>query len=193
MHTVTKFVNCQVLRQGAFVHECVGHDPILCCTKNGGCRDLYVADGVVLDAAAWFFGQSSNTARDVQLEVVDCHGGLVAPGFLDLQINGGFGVDFSTLPSSSDAAARAAEVAAGVARVARGVLQHGVTGFCPTLVTSTPAMYREFLQHLHRAPGGPEGAAILGAHLEGPFINPEKKGAHNEHVRACMHGTRGCA
>jgi N-acetylglucosamine-6-phosphate deacetylase len=76
--------------------------------------------------------------------------------------------------------------ATGLATVAKGILKHGVTGFCPTLVTNTAAMYRDFLHHCRRTSGGPDGAAILGAHCEGPFINPLKKGAHPEHVRVTL-------
>lgn len=48
--------------------------------------------------------------------------------------SGGFGVDF---------AHNTENVEAGIERVARGILAHGVTSFCPTLVTSTPEVYRK--------------------------------------------------
>ncbi|CAH3198974.1 unnamed protein product, partial [Porites evermanni] len=63
----------------------------------------------------------------------------------------GFGVDFS---SDTD------KLEEGLVTVAKGLLQHGVTSFCPTIVTSTQQS----------------------AHLEGPFLNPDMKGAHKAHL-----------
>ena len=67
-----------------------------------------------------------------------------------------------------------------VGRVAQGLLAQGVTGFCPTIVTSPPATYRRVLPLLPRRPGGAGGAAVLGVHLEGPFLSPARRGAHNQ-------------
>lgn len=69
-------------------------------------------------------------------------------------------------------------VAEGVNKVAKGLLENGVTSFCPTLVTSPPATYRQVIPKINRRAGSSAGATILGVHVEGPFINPAKKGAH---------------
>lgn len=69
-------------------------------------------------------------------------------------------------------------VAEGINKVAKGLIENGVTSFCPTLVTSPPETYKRVIPQINRRPGSAAGAGILGVHVEGPFINPAKKGAH---------------
>lgn len=134
--------------------------------KNAICNeDFWIRSGEIKNPEKVFF--SEKKLSDVK---IDCEGLLIVPGFIDAQINGGFGYDFS---SSSDTLNKALDV------VSKEILQHGVTSYCPTLVTSTPEFYKEALPKLTRKDGGAHGAQILGAHCEGPFINIEKKGAHN--------------
>jgi N-acetylglucosamine-6-phosphate deacetylase len=116
------------------------------------------ATGPEAEAAA---GPAAATRR------IDAGGLLAAPGFIDLQVNGGFGHDFTADPTSIWAVGE---------RLAEG----GVTAFLPTIVSSpleTIAAARATLAH--GPPAGYTGAWPLGLHLEGPFLNPEKRGAHN--------------
>ncbi len=62
-------------------------------------------------------------------EAIDCGGGILAPGLVDWQINGGGGVLFNAEPTVE-----------GVARIARAFRREGVTGFLPTVVTDAPAV-----------------------------------------------------
>lgn len=100
-------------------------------------------------------------------EVVDADGLIVSPGLLDIQINGGFGRDFTQDPTT-------------IWEVGERLPELGVTAFMPTIVTS-PAEVTDFALEVV-ATGRPRdyrGAEVLGLHFEGPWISPEMYGAHN--------------
>lgn len=88
--------------------------------------------------------------------------GTVVPGFIDLQINGAYGHDFMNAPES-------------VVEVARRLPETGVTGFLPTIVAAPAARYAPWLAAITEAGRAARGACVLGLHLEGPFLNVEKK------------------
>jgi N-acetylglucosamine-6-phosphate deacetylase len=94
---------------------------------------------------------------------------LAVPGFVDLQVNGYAGVDFS------------APGVDGYARAGAELLADGVTAFQPTLVT---APLDEMLGSLAAieamtGAGGPVAPRLIGAHLEGPFLSRDRPGAHD--------------
>ena len=93
--------------------------------------------------------------------------GVLAPGFIDLQINGAAGVDF--LSGLTDAA---------VTRVRRYLASTGVTAFLPTLITSPSSRLERALRSWQRLIAQPGAPRILGIHLEGPYLNRQFKGAH---------------
>ncbi len=100
------------------------------------------------------------------LDLGDC---VLAPGFIDLQINGVADVDFST--ATPEQWVRACDVLA----------QHGVTAICPTFVTAPLATYDDMLTNADvarkAAVADPSAPAIVGVHLEGPFLGGAP-GAH---------------
>ncbi len=85
--------------------------------------------------------------------------GALVPGFVDIHIHGGFGIDFMTSPAS--------EIAVLLTRL----VSCGYEGLLPTTVTATPPVIRDFLNRL------PDHEMILGFHLEGPFISDRFPGA----------------
>lgn len=112
-------------------------------------------------------GPAEHLACPPDAQVIDADGLLLTPGFIELQFNGGFGHDFTDDPTS-------------IWPVAAQLPQHGVTAFLPTIITAPlekSAAGRRVLAA--GRPDGTRGATPLGLHIEGPFLNPEKKGAHN--------------
>ncbi len=98
---------------------------------------------------------------------IHCEGWIASPGWIELQINGAFGVDFAEQPQ------RIWEVAARLP-------EFGFTAFLPTIVTSPLAVFQQAMEVWQAGPpAGWRGAIPLGLHFEGPFLNPKKKGAHN--------------
>jgi len=98
---------------------------------------------------------------------IDARGALLAPGFVDVHIHGCAGDD-------------AMDGGEAVPRMARWLPRTGVTAFLPTTMCDSVENTRAALDGVRRAMGAPGGAAVLGAHLEGPFLNAARKGAQPE-------------
>ncbi|MEM8503255.1 MAG: N-acetylglucosamine-6-phosphate deacetylase [Cyanobacteria bacterium P01_D01_bin.1] len=107
--------------------------------------------------------------------VTDIKGDWVSLGAIDLQINGALGLAFPDLRVTQlDQLQDICEL----------LWQQGISGFCPTIVTTSLenlhgslAAIKTFQQQRRQQPR-PNSAALLGAHLEGPFLNHAKRGAH---------------
>ena len=102
------------------------------------------------------------------VELIDRPGQVIAPGFADLQVNGFAGND-------------AAESIESIGAIAAALPRTGVTAFLPTMITARLDCMANFVTSVEaaRRAAGPESARILGAHLEGPFLDPRKRGAHD--------------
>jgi N-acetylglucosamine-6-phosphate deacetylase len=98
-------------------------------------------------------------------EQIDLGGGVLSPGFVDWQINGGGGVLFNAEPTAD-----------AIMRIGAAHARDGVTSFLPTVVTDAPEILASALEAARAARARASGA--LGVHVEGPFIDPRRPGVH---------------
>jgi N-acetylglucosamine-6-phosphate deacetylase len=96
-------------------------------------------------------------------------GAWLAPGFIDIQANGGGDALLNDDPTPS-----------AMAAIARAHRKFGTTALLPTLITDTPEKMRAALQAADEAAA--TSPSVLGIHLEGPFLSPEKPGVHNREL-----------
>lgn len=89
----------------------------------------------------------------------------LAPGFIDVQVNGGGDVLFNDEPTPE-----------GIGAIAAAHRRYGTTGLLPTLISDTPGKMRAALAAVQKAAA--ENPSVLGIHFEGPFLSPEKPGVH---------------
>ena len=100
-------------------------------------------------------------------EQVRLGGGMLVPGFIDTQVNGGGGVLFNECPTLD-----------GIRAIAQAHRRFGTTGMLPTLISDDHEVIAKGIAAVREAitigiPG------VLGIHIEGPFLNVEKKGIHD--------------
>ena len=101
-------------------------------------------------------------------EVIDANGLYLAPGFIDVHIHGAGGHD--TMDGTFEA----------INEIAKTIVKHGTTSFTPTTMTVAIEDIRKSMKVIKEAKeNGTDGAIVLGAHLEGPFISPKAIGAQN--------------
>lgn len=109
-------------------------------------------------------------------EIIDGQGGWLLPGFIDVHVHGGAGHE--AMDATPDA----------IRSMARFYARHGVTAFLPTTWTDTGPRVSAALDAISEVVGAqPDGATVLGSHVEGPYINAERGGAQNNtYIRRAM-------
>ena len=93
-------------------------------------------------------------------------GAWLAPGFIDTQVNGGGDVLFNDEPTVD-----------GIAAIAAAHRRFGTTALLPTLISDTAEISAKAIAAV--AAAHPSMPSVLGIHLEGPFLSPERPGVHN--------------
>ncbi|KAK3384348.1 carbohydrate esterase family 9 protein [Lasiosphaeria ovina] len=156
---ITKLTNCRLVRGSDLVWD-----------------DIWVssATGKILRSQSTFYDELI-----LPDETIDLGGRIVSPGFIECQLNGAYGFNFSTVLDDMS------QYAKKVRNLNRRLVRTGVTSYVPTVTSQTSHLYKKVLPHL--GPSGrtrvaEDGAESLGAHLEGPFLNPGKNGVHNTKV-----------
>ncbi|MBN6151715.1 N-acetylglucosamine-6-phosphate deacetylase [Xanthomonas sp. AmX2] len=123
---------------------------------------VLIEDGRI--AAVVDDGDARVAAATAQL---DLDGGILLPGFIDLQVNGGGGVLFN---NRTDVDA--------LRRIGQAHRRYGTTGYLPTLISDDLEVMRAAIAATRQAiADGVPG--VLGIHLEGPYLAPARKGTHN--------------
>jgi N-acetylglucosamine-6-phosphate deacetylase len=123
---------------------------------------VLIEDGIVADVFSQKRFEQKRFGESARL--IDVQGAYIAPGFIDTHIHGfgGFGTDDSSTDSALE--------------MSRLLAQYGVTAFNPTLYPEEEAIMPETVNRIAAAIGKEEGAKIMGLHLEGPFISPNRLG-----------------
>lgn len=123
-------------------------------------RNLLIEDGVI---------QMITADLPTAETVIDAENQYIAPGFIDIHLHGGGGHDFMEGTVNAFQA------------ISEYHLQNGTTGLVPTAVTAPMEEEVRFLEGYKKASlSGKIRSRLLGAHLEGPYLSPRKKGAHKE-------------
>jgi N-acetylglucosamine-6-phosphate deacetylase len=134
----------------------------------------HVFDGVALhrDTAVLIDGTSitallprADVPADTRVQSLPA-GQWLAPGFIDTQVNGGGGVLFNDEPTP-----------AGISAIVSAHRKFGTTSLLPTLITDLPATTAKAIRAVDEAAASMPG--VLGIHLEGPFLSPERPGVHD--------------
>lgn len=110
------------------------------------------------------------------VQTIDLGEAALGPGLIDVHVHGVDGVEL--MPGSLDESDAIGD--AVMARMARFLARHGVTGFLPTTVTASMEATRVAIRRARRAEGRAIGGArVLGIHLEGPYLSVERLGAQS--------------
>ena len=114
------------------------------------------------------FGNVPDFSDDSSITSLDAHGHNLLPGFVDLHVHGAMGHELMDASPS------------GLEEMARFYASHGVTSFLATTWTASREAILNALDLVKELQGRiPGGASLLGAHVEGPYLNPARCGAQD--------------
>ena len=127
--------------------------------------DEEIAEGSVIVEDGRIAEVAAGLSPPASAEVVDLRGLTLAPGFIDIHVHGGGGFSLATGDAEE------------LRSYARWVVAHGVTSFVASIVGEMPEESETALRAIAEAGSAGGGAELLGAHLEGPFVSPQRRGA----------------
>jgi N-acetylglucosamine-6-phosphate deacetylase len=133
--------------------------------------DSVIENGIVLieDDRIAFVGKAEDAQPEPNSAIIEAKGKFVLPGLIDTHVHGSHGDDVMSAGVE------------GIKRISKSQLRYGVTGYLPTTLSGKHEDLLRALEECVKAETNPDPAAeIIGIHVEGPFINPQKKGAQPE-------------
>ena len=131
--------------------------------------DTILQDVVVVSEAGTITALQKEIPADIEL--IDAKGLNIAAGFIDIQINGGRQFYFSHSPTEET-----------LHDICDSSFLYGTTYVLPCLISSPHQKILQAIEMVKNFMQQYPAKAVLGMHLEGPFINPEKRGAHNKDI-----------
>jgi N-acetylglucosamine-6-phosphate deacetylase len=124
-------------------------------------------DAVILIDGSDITGVIPRSKLSSAMQVYELPGEIwLAPGFIDVQVNGGGDVLFNDAPTTEN-----------IRKIAAAHRRFGTTALLPTLISDSPEKMQSALAAVDALSDGEDG--VLGIHLEGPFLSPEKSGVHD--------------
>ncbi len=132
-------------------------------------EDCILDEGIIVfdkNIKSLIFAETLKNLDVDNIEIIDAKGNFVSPGFIDIHIHGAEGHD--TMDGSLE----------DIEAISKAISKHGVTAFLPTTMTMDRNKIYNALDAVKIAMQCElEGAKVLGAHMEGPFISEKYKGA----------------
>lgn len=126
--------------------------------KSFAVRDLYIDDGRIVE----------NENQVTDNSVINAENMLVLPGLIDIHSHGAVGYDFS------DGSIE------GLKEILAYQYAHGITSYCPTTMTLPRERLLSIFQSMKNRKNEKGLSRVVGFNMEGPFLDPEKRGAHRE-------------
>ena len=135
--------------------------------------DIYTGERVLYNNGIIVDGKKIEEIRDIdkipkELDVIDLKGLNIAPGFIDLQVNGGGGCLFNDNPTEEC-----------LSKIYEAHRQFGTTNFLPTIITTSTQKILQSIESV-KSCMKENKYGILGLHIEGPYINESKAGVHDK-------------